>query len=49
MDILLVREGVVENIAIATSMEEAAALWPDHTCVERTEELSYLNPGDPAP
>ena len=49
MDILLIRNGLVENIASADSMEQAAALWPDYTLIERTEELAHLNPGDPAP
>lgn len=49
MDILLIRDGVIENIALAESMENAAALWPDHTLVERTEDNKHLNPGDPAP
>lgn len=49
MDVFLIRNGVIENIASVDSMEQAVTFWPDYTLIERTEELAHLNPGDPAP
>lgn len=55
MDVFLIRDGVVENVASFDSIESARLLHPEYTCVERTPENAYkadgepVNIGDPAP
>ena len=54
MDVFLIKDGVVVNIASVSSMEAALALFPEFTVIEKTPQNAYLgdspiNPGDPAP
>ena len=46
MDVFIVVDGVVQNIAVADSMEHAAALFAPAQVYERTSDNSHLNPGD---
>lgn len=54
MDVFLIKDCIVQNIASVPSLEMAVALYPDFTVIEKTPENAYLgdtpiNPGDPAP
>lgn len=46
MDVFLIRDGVIENVAVFDSLEHAQQLCPEHTVVERVEENRHLNIGD---
>ena len=46
MDVLLIRDGVVENCICADSVERAQQFYPQHLCIERTEALREWGPGD---
>lgn len=46
MDVLIIKDGRVENCICADSVERAQLFFPDHLCVERTDELSQFGPGD---
>lgn len=46
MDVFLIKDGKVENCICADSVERAAQFFPEHDCVERTEELRGFGPGD---
>ena len=45
MDVILIRNGLVENVISADSVERALLFYPDHTAMERTPELSFVGPG----
>ena len=49
MDVFLIKDGIVENVASYESMEQASKLAPDYTLVERTPENEHINIGEPAP
>lgn len=46
MDVFLIKDGVIENCICADSVERALMFYPEHTCIERTPELSQFGPGD---
>jgi len=46
MDVLLIRDGVVENCICADSVARAQEFYPDHICIERDEALQAFGPGD---
>lgn len=46
MDIYLIKDGVVENIAVFESVAQAQQFYPEHTCIERTETNAHINPGE---
>lgn len=46
MDVLLVKDGVVENCICADSVQRAEQFYPDHICIERTEALLQFGRGD---
>lgn len=46
MDVFLIKDGVIENCICADSVERALLFYPDHTCIERTSELSQFGPRD---
>lgn len=46
MDVLLIKNGVVENCICADSVARAQQFFPDHLCIERTEALRKWGPGD---
>ena len=46
MDVFLIINGVIENCICADSVARAQQFYPDHTCIERTPELSQFGPGD---
>jgi len=46
MDVFLIKDGIVENCICADSVARAQQFYPDHTCIERTPELSQFGPGD---
>jgi hypothetical protein len=45
MDVILVRNGIVENVISADSVERALLFYPDYLAMERTAELSFVGPG----
>lgn len=45
MDVILIRDGVVQNVISADSVERALLFYPDHEAIERTAELSFVGPG----
>lgn len=45
MDVILVLNGLVENVISADSVERALLFYPEHTAIERTSELSFVGPG----
>ena len=45
MDVILIRNGVVENVISADSVERAKMFFPDCDAFERTPALSYVGPG----
>lgn len=47
MDIFLIRDGVVQNVASVETMEQAQAMYPDLTIVGRTEANAYNAEGNP--
>ena len=54
VDVFLIQDGVVANIASVSSLEVATAFYPEFMVVEKTPENSYIdnvpvNPGDAAP
>ena len=46
MDVLLITNGVVENIAVFETLDQAQQLYPGYTVVERCPANAHLNPGD---
>ena len=46
MNVFLIKNGIIENCICADSTERAQHFYPDHTCIERTTELSQYGPGD---
>jgi hypothetical protein len=46
MDVLLVKDGKVDNCICADSVERAQRFYPDHICIERTDALRGFGPGD---
>jgi hypothetical protein len=45
MDVILIRNGLVENVISADSVERALLFYPDHIAIKRTAELSFVGPG----
>lgn len=45
MDVILIRNGLVENVISADSVERALLFYPDYLAMERTAELSFVGPG----
>jgi hypothetical protein len=45
MDVILIRNGLVENVISADSVERALLFYPDFVAMERTAELSFVGPG----
>jgi hypothetical protein len=46
MDVLLVKDGKVDNCICADSVARAQQFFPDHICIERTDALRGFGPGD---
>jgi len=46
MDVLLVKDGKVDNCICADSVARAQQFYPDHICIERTDDLRGFGPGD---
>jgi hypothetical protein len=46
MDVLLIKDGKVENCICADSVSRAQQFYPDHICIERTDALRGFGPGD---
>ena len=46
MDVFLIKDGVIENCICADSVARALMFYPDHTCIERTPELSQFGTRD---
>lgn len=46
MDVLLVKDGKVENCICADSVARAQQFYPDHICIERDDALREFGPGD---
>lgn len=46
MDVLLISNGVVVNCICSDSVSRAQTFYPDHLCIERTEDLRGWGPGD---
>lgn len=45
MNVILIKNGLVDNVILADSVERAQQFYPEHVCLERTEELKYVGPG----
>lgn len=45
MNVILIKDGRVENVILADSVERAQQFYPDHTAIERTEALAQVGPG----
>lgn len=45
MDVILVRNGLVENVISADSVERALTFYPLYIAMERTPDLSFVGPG----
>lgn len=45
MEVLLIKDGLVDNVICADSAERAQQFYPDHTCLERAAELAHVGPG----
>lgn len=45
MDILIIVDGAVANVAVAESLDAAQGFFPGAQCIERTPDLSYVGPG----
>jgi hypothetical protein len=45
MDVLLIKNGVVENCICADSVDRAQQFYPEYVCIERTPELGVWGPG----
>ena len=45
MDVILIRDGIVENVISADSVERALLFFPDCTAIERTADISFVGPG----
>ena len=46
MDVFLIKDGKVDNCICADSVARAQQFYPDHICIERTDALRGLGPGD---
>jgi len=46
MDVLLIKDGKVDNCIHASSVGRAQEVYPDHICIERTDDLRGFGPGD---
>jgi hypothetical protein len=46
MDVFLIKDGKVDNCICADSVERAQQFFPDHICIERTEQYRGFGPGD---
>lgn len=46
MDVLLIKDGKVDNCIYASSVDRAKEVYPDHICIERTDALRQFGPGD---
>lgn len=46
MDVLLIKNGVVENCICADSVARAQQFFPDYLCIERDDALREFGPGD---
>lgn len=46
MDVLLIKDGKVDNCICADSVARAQQFYPDHICIERTDALRGFGPGD---
>jgi hypothetical protein len=46
IDVFLVKDGTVANIALVESLEQARALFPDLKVVERTDDNKHINVGE---
>lgn len=46
MDVLLIKNGVVENCICADSVARAQQFYPEHLCIERADALREFGPGD---
>ena len=49
MDAFLIRDGVVINIVVVESVEQAQVLYAGFTAVERTPINEHINIGEAAP
>lgn len=45
MNVLLIKNGTVENCISADSLQRAQQFYPEHLCIERIEALSAVGPG----
>jgi hypothetical protein len=45
MNVILIKDGRVENVILADSVERAQQFYPEHTALERTEALAQVGPG----
>lgn len=45
MDVILLRDGVVENVIAADDIARAQRYYPDFTPIERTPALAFVSPG----
>jgi len=45
MDVILIKDGVVENVISADSVERALQFYPDYLAMERTPAISFVGPG----
>lgn len=45
MDVILIRDGVVQNVISADSVERALMFYPEFTAMERTADISFVGPG----
>lgn len=45
MNVILIKNGLVYNVILADSVERAQQFYPEHICLERTDELKYVGPG----
>lgn len=45
MDVILIKNGVVENVIVADSVERAAEFFPDYILVQRTLQLAHVSLG----
>jgi len=46
MDVFLIKDGKVDNCICADSVARAQQFYPDHICIERTDDLRAYGPGD---
>lgn len=45
MEVILIANNLVDNVICADSVERAQQFYPDHICLERTDELAHVGPG----